>query len=89
MGKENKFNEKNETKNTILKVFHGVAAIQFIFGVYYFFAYIHFPQETKMSNNFGGKFKYLTVLDAVSFQTKMFIIIGKSIPIIDLIDTFG
>lgn len=48
----------------ILKVIHLFAVVHFVYGIYYDFTYVHFPNSTKMSNTFGGKFKYLTVLDA-------------------------
>lgn len=51
----------------VLKCIHLFAAVHFAYGLFYDFSYVHFPKTTQMSNNFGGKFKYLTVLDAVRF----------------------
>ncbi|XP_067623012.1 androgen-induced gene 1 protein isoform X1 [Eurosta solidaginis] len=47
---------------------HLVAAVQFSYAVYYDFNYVKLPETAMHSNahhNFGGKFKYLTFLDAI------------------------
>lgn len=47
-------------------IFHMIAAVQFWYAVYYDFAFVKVPeQHHRMGNNFGGKFKYLTFLDAI------------------------
>lgn len=42
---------------------HLTAAVQFAYGIYYDLNYVEFPEA--MRHPFGGKFKYLTFLDAV------------------------
>lgn len=51
----------------LVKLIHLIAAVHFCYGVYYDFAYVHVPAGTLRSNRakFGGKFKYLTILNAV------------------------
>ncbi|XP_073826634.1 androgen-induced gene 1 protein-like isoform X4 [Musca autumnalis] len=45
---------------------HLTAAVQFGYAVSYDYTYVHFPQSANiMHNPFGGKFKYLTFLDAI------------------------
>lgn len=58
---------KNGSSNTGLVTFiHLVAAVQFGFAVYYDFVHVHMPPHMqRLGGNFGGKFKYLTFLDAV------------------------
>lgn len=54
-------------KSDFVKVFHFVAALQFFFGIYYECFHV-LPEELKLRKfSFGGKFIYLTFLDAVSF----------------------
>lgn len=60
-------NKAAETSNrafyqTLIKWFHLIAALQFCYGIYYDFSYV----PLFGSNKFGGKFKYLTVIDAVN-----------------------
>lgn len=46
---------------------HFILVVQFSYGIYYDFTYVHFPPEMKRpGGEFGGKLKYLTVWDAVS-----------------------
>lgn len=54
---------------------HFIAAVQYIYAIYYDFSYVHFPPhlQVAMGHAFGGKFKYLTVLDAVSVLLYIFI----------------
>lgn len=50
---------------------HLIGAVQFWYGIYYDFSFVHLPQDLRGSiktSNFGGKFKYLTVLNAVSYN---------------------
>lgn len=56
---------------TLIKFFHLIAAIQFCFAVYYDFAFVHVPPNVlKINRNpFGGKFKFLTFLNAVSSKS--------------------
>lgn len=52
--------------NTLRILVHLMAAVQFSYAIYYDYTYVHFPASDKnMHNPFGGKFKYLTFLDAV------------------------
>lgn len=55
---------------TLVKFFHLITAIQFCFAVFYDFSYVHVPGKALRSNKspYGGKFKYLTFLNAVSLQ---------------------
>lgn len=66
-GSNNKVAKNAGVPTAILKCIHLFAVVHFVYGIYYDFTFVHFPKTTNMSNNFGGKFKYLTVLDAVSF----------------------
>lgn len=46
---------------------HFILVVQFSYGIYYDFTYVHFPPEMRRpGGEFGGKLKYLTVWDAVS-----------------------
>lgn len=54
-------------KSDFVKVFHFVAALQFFYGIYYECFHV-LPEELKLRKfSFGGKFIYLTFLDAVNF----------------------
>ncbi|EDW36865.1 GL25826 [Drosophila persimilis] len=47
---------------------HLTAAVQFTYGIYYDYSYVEFPTtepEMRIHHPFGGKFKYLTFLDAL------------------------
>ena len=47
---------------------HVIAAVQFWYGLYYDFYHVVPPKDHPAWNRFGGfggKFKYLTILDAV------------------------
>ncbi|XP_023175342.2 androgen-induced gene 1 protein isoform X1 [Drosophila hydei] len=49
---------------------HLTAAVQFTYGIYYDYKYVEFPTQTNPNSKliyhpFGGKFKYLTFLDAI------------------------
>lgn len=45
---------------------HLIAAVHFWYGIYYFTFKVNIPEtKHRMGNSFGGKFKYLTYLDAV------------------------
>lgn len=61
--------KRSALPSLLLKGFHLFAVAHFVYGIWYDFTYVHFPKTTNMSNNFGGKFKYLTVLDEVGFHT--------------------
>ena len=53
-------------KSVLVKVFHFVSAIQFMFGIYYEVVHV-LPEELKLRKfSFGGKLIYLTFLNAVS-----------------------
>ncbi|CAD6999498.1 unnamed protein product [Ceratitis capitata] len=53
---------------------HLTAAVQFGYGIYYEWTYVKFPESTaNMHSNFGGKFKYLTFLNAI-IQTVYYVI---------------
>lgn len=64
-------NSSQSTSNAVffalVKVFHLLGAIQFGFGVYYDFVYVNVPQSVLFTHvKFGGKFKYLTFINAVN-----------------------
>ena len=64
-------NSSQSTSNAVffalVKVFHLLSAIQFCFGVYYDFVHVNVPQSVLNTHvKFGGKFKYLTFIDAVN-----------------------
>lgn len=45
---------------------HFIVAVQFSYGIYYDFTYVHFPPGMlRPGGEFGGKLKFLTVWDAV------------------------
>jgi hypothetical protein len=54
----------------LVKIFHFIAAVQFVYSIFYDWTYVHVPEKAIRSNRtaFGGKFKYLTFLDAVSID---------------------
>lgn len=53
-------------RNVVLKLFHLLAAIHFIYAVYYEIVHI-LPEEIPLRGySFGGKFVYLTILNVVS-----------------------
>lgn len=52
-------------KNTLIKLFHLLAALQFFYGLYYEVYYV-LPEELKLRKfSFGGKMIYLTFIDAI------------------------
>ncbi|XP_034834440.1 androgen-induced gene 1 protein-like [Maniola hyperantus] len=56
----------------MLKVwFHLIGAIQFFYGCYYDYTYVKIPSTSTTFTEFGGKFKYLTYLNAM-LQTVYF-----------------
>ncbi|CAG4952003.1 unnamed protein product [Colias eurytheme] len=52
-------------------LFHLLGAIQFSYGCYYDFMYVRVPSTSTSVTPFGGKFKYLTYLNAM-LQTAYF-----------------
>lgn len=63
--------------SSLVILFHLIGALQFGYSVYYDYNYVHIPKELRvetrnMSNNYGGKFKYLTFIDAVSENLNFF-----------------
>lgn len=53
----------------LIKLFHFIAVVQYVYAIYYDVKYVHFPATVNPEikrTSFGGKFKYLTFLDAVS-----------------------
>ncbi|XP_015601866.1 androgen-induced gene 1 protein isoform X2 [Cephus cinctus] len=53
-------------KEYLLYAFHVIAFLQFAFAVYYDYTYIVIPRSVaKMHSAYGGKFKFLTFLDAI------------------------
>lgn len=76
-------NSSQSTSNAVffalVKVFHLLGAIQFAFGVYYDYVYVNVPQSVLHTHvKFGGKFKYLTFIDAVN-RSITFAIISKTV----------
>lgn len=59
--------------NSIAKVIHLVAVVHFAYGVYYDFVHVNVPKDVLRSNRhaFGGKFKYLTFLNGVIVNWKI------------------
>lgn len=54
---------------TLRTLMHFIAAVQFTYSIYYDFKYVHMPPGLKrFGDDFGGKFRYLTVLDAVNIN---------------------
>lgn len=53
------------------KLIHFIAIIQYSYAIYYDVVYVNVPGSALKSNRtkYGGKFKYLTFLDAVSCYT--------------------
>lgn len=57
-----------KSANTVnaLKLFHLIGAVHFAFGCYYDYTYVIVPKHILRTHvPFGGKFKYLTFLNAV------------------------
>ncbi|XP_076232447.1 androgen-induced gene 1 protein isoform X3 [Calliopsis andreniformis] len=53
-------------RDGLLIVFHVISCVQFAFSVYYDYVYVVVPPSpTKIHNDFGGKFKFLTFWDAI------------------------
>ncbi|XP_023942762.2 androgen-induced gene 1 protein [Bicyclus anynana] len=52
-------------------LFHLLGAIQFAYGCYYDYTYVQIPSTSTTVTKFGGKFKYLTYLNAM-LQTVYF-----------------
>lgn len=50
----------------ILRAAHLLAIIHFAFALYYFSTYVRLPLTNGKVNEFGGAFKYLTILNVVS-----------------------
>ncbi|XP_063829533.1 androgen-induced gene 1 protein-like [Ostrinia nubilalis] len=46
-------------------IFHLVGALHFFYGCYYDYTYVRIPSTSSTVTSFGGKFKYLTFLDAM------------------------
>ncbi|CAH2215953.1 jg18168, partial [Pararge aegeria aegeria] len=46
-------------------LFHLLGAIQFSYGCYYDYTYVQIPSTSTTVTTFGGKFKYLTYLNAM------------------------
>lgn len=66
-------NKSTETWNrgilkALVKLFHFIALVQFAYSIYFDYAHVNVPASAFKSKKtqFGGKFKYLTFLDAVS-----------------------
>lgn len=52
----------------LVYVFHVVGAVQFSYSVFYDYFYVVVPKEVfPLMQAFGGKFKFLTFWNAVSF----------------------
>lgn len=51
---------------SIRTLMHLIGAITFWYGVYYDFSFVVFPRTFTGYVQFGGKFKFLTFLDAVN-----------------------
>lgn len=61
----------NSIFGALRTLLHLTAAVQFTYGIYYDYAFVEFPKSSESNpkliyHPFGGKFKYLTFLDAVS-----------------------
>ncbi|XP_017473355.1 PREDICTED: androgen-induced gene 1 protein isoform X2 [Rhagoletis zephyria] len=69
-GKSNNVNAADALHQGVYKALrtlvHITAAVQFSYAVYYDYTYVKFPEtEANRNSGFGGKFKYLTFLDAI------------------------
>lgn len=51
---------------SVRTLMHFIGAVTFWYGIYYDFSFVHFPLGLTGYVQFGGKFKYLTFLDAVN-----------------------
>lgn len=51
----------------LIKFFHFIAIIQFGYAIYYDFVFVNVPGDALKikKTNYGGKFKFLTFIDAV------------------------
>jgi hypothetical protein len=52
----------------LVKLIHFIAVVQYLYAIYYDFVHVNAPATAFKSKKtkYGGKFKYLTFLDAVS-----------------------
>lgn len=69
-------NKKEQELNKLIILVHLLAIIQYTYSFYYDVKYVNLPQTLSPKNltDFGGKFKYLTVLNVVrQFKKKAFI----------------
>lgn len=58
---------------SLVILFHMIGAVQFWYSVYYDYNFVHIPEGLRresrgMNDNYGGKLKYLTFIDAVSVR---------------------
>lgn len=66
MKKTREIRENSRVSSGILKTIHLIAVVHFVFALYYDSTYVHFPSTKGTPNEFGGKLKYLTVVNVVS-----------------------
>lgn len=61
-------NEPHKFKKHLF-LLHLIAAANFVYAFYFDFVYVHFPADFHPDKHttFGGKFKYLTVLNLVIY----------------------
>lgn len=68
--KRQEYERQNDTAlyNIIRALIHLVGCLQFSYSVYYDWNYVVIPlSASKMGSGYGGKLKFLTNWDAVSF----------------------
>lgn len=61
--------EPQKFKNHLV-LLHFIAAAHYVYAFYFDMVYVHFPADLYPEKHtpFGGKFKYLTVLNVVIFK---------------------
>lgn len=57
---------QNDGIFSLRTLMHLISAISFWYGIYYFSSSVHFPISSTGYVQFGGKFKFLTFLNAVN-----------------------
>lgn len=62
---------------SVRTLMHLIGAITFWYAIYYDFTFVRFPHAVTGYVQFGGKFKFLTFLDAVNTLKYFFVFNNK------------
>jgi hypothetical protein len=67
MTKQSKSSQKQTGSQGLLKFFHLISIVQFSYAIYYNANFV--PSLLTPDRDFGGKYKYLTVINVVREET--------------------